>query len=162
MKDITLHLTFMRILNEFSKLSHCVSKKVAAMAVKDGRIIATGINGTAPGYTNCDDIFDENSFDRDLHHQFSNTYEVHAEMNMILYAAKNGISLNDATLYCSMMPCWNCIKHISVTGIKNIIYSTKYDMLSEKDEYAIQDYCGRLGINLIYLNINEMEQSYDK
>lgn len=162
MKDITLHLTFMRILNEFSKLSHCVSKKVAAMAVKDGRIIATGINGTAPGYTNCDDIFDAASFDRDLHHQFSNTYEVHAEMNMILYAAKNGISLNGATLYCSMMPCWNCIKHISVTGIKTIIYSTKYDMLSEKDEYAIQEYCLRLGIQLMYLNIDEMEQSYDK
>ena len=111
----SLHTTFMHILFEFSKLSHCVSKQVAAMAVKDGRIISTGINGTAPGYTNCDDIFNKSDFDRELHHQFSNTYEIHAEMNMILYAAKNGISLEGATLYCSMLPCWNCIKPIPIS-----------------------------------------------
>lgn len=157
MKDISLHLTFMRILGEFSKLSHCVSKKVAAMAVKDGRIIATGINGTAPGYTNCDDIFDSHNFDRELHHKFSDTYEIHAEMNMLLYAAKNGIALSGSTLYCSMMPCWNCIKHISVVGIKRIIYSHKYDLLSEADELSIYNYCKSLGIELMYLNLKDYE-----
>ena len=144
----SLHTTFMHILFEFSKLSHCVSKQVAAMAVKDGRIISTGINGTAPGYTNCDDIFNKSDFDRELHNQFSNTYEIHAEMNMILYAAKNGISLDGATLYCSMLPCWNCIKHISVTGIKHIIYAKRYDMLSLEDEKNIYYYCKKLGITI--------------
>ena len=158
MNDISLHLTFMRILSEFAKLSHCTSKQVAAMAVKDGRIIATGINGTAPGYTNCDDIFDKNNFDRELHHKFSETYEVHAEMNMILYAAKNGITLFGSTLYCSMMPCWNCIKHISVTGIKRIIYSNKYDLLSESDEVSIYNYCNKLGIELVYLNLDDYKE----
>lgn len=159
MNNMKLHLVFMKILEDFSKLSHCVSKKVAAIAVKDGRIIATGINGTAPGYINCDDIFDENNFDRETHHQFSNTYEIHAEMNLILYAAKNGISLNNSTIYCNLMPCWNCIKHISVTGIKNIIYSSKYDMLSENDEASIIEYCKKLNINLIQLNISEMDDN---
>ena len=144
-----LDKVFLNILDEFASMSHCVSKKVAAMAVKDGRIIATGINGTAPGYLNCDSIFDETSFDRDIHHKFSTTYEIHAEMNMILFAAKNGISLDGATLYCSMAPCWNCIKHISVVGIKKIIYNRPYDLLSEEEGKAIQHYCDTLGIDLV-------------
>lgn len=152
MNDMKLHLVFMKILMEFASLSHCVSKKVSAIAVKDGRIIATGINGTAPGYINCDDIFNESNFDRELHHNFSNTYEIHAEMNLILYAAKNGISLNNCTLYCNLMPCWNCIKHISVTGIKNIYYLSKYDRITKDDEASILEYCNKVNINLIHLN----------
>lgn len=153
-----LHKTFLRILNEFASLSHCVSKKVAAMAVKDGRIISTGINGTAPGYWNCDDLFDSTNFDRSMHHEFSETYEIHAEMNMILYAAKNGISLNGATLYCSMQPCWNCIKHISVVGIKTVIYANEYDLIDEQKNKAIQDYCTKLGITLLHIGAHDEYQ----
>lgn len=152
MDNLALHYTFLRILNEFSKLSHCVSKQVAAMAVKDGRIISTGINGSAPGYINCDDLFDKNNFDRILHHQFSECYEIHAEMNCLLYAAKNGIQLNGATMYCTMHPCFNCLKHISVVGIKTIIYAEKYDMIDPEQERAINDYCSKLNIQLIHLS----------
>lgn len=151
MDNTTLHYTFLRILKEFSSLSKCVSKQVAAMAVIDGRIISTGVNGTAPGYINCSDIFDKKHFDRAMHHNFSDTYEIHAEMNMILYAAKNGIPLEGATLYCSMHPCFNCLKHISVVGIKKIIYSEPYDMIGTEQEQSINDYCSKLGIDLIHM-----------
>ena len=45
--------------------SKCVSKKVGAIIVRDGRIISTGYNGTISGYHNCNDIFDGEIFDKD-------------------------------------------------------------------------------------------------
>lgn len=152
--NTTKHITFLKMLEPFSKLSHCVSKQVSALIVKDGRIISTGINGTAPGYTNCDSIFDKNKFNRAEHHAFSEKYEIHAEMNAILFAASKGISLNGATLYCNLFPCWNCIKNISVTGIKQIVYSTNYDLLSKKDIDDIYNYCDKLGIEILHVDIN--------
>lgn len=37
--------------------SKCAAKKVGCIIVKDGNIIASGVNGTPPKYLNCKDIF---------------------------------------------------------------------------------------------------------
>lgn len=145
--SIALNNTFMNIATEFSKLSQCVSLKVACVAVKDGRIIATGINGTASGYYNCSELFDEHSFNADDHHKFSDTYEIHAEMNMCLFCARRGISLENCAIYCTHMPCWNCLKHLSVVGIKKIYYKYMYQRMKDEDAKVL-DYCNRLGIGL--------------
>ena len=146
MDKSNLHKVFMNTAFEFATLSKCVSHKVGAVAVRDGRIIATGVNGTVPGYYNCSELFDINNFDREAHHQFSEKYECHAEMNLILYAAKNGIALNKSTLYVTLHPCWNCIKHISIVGIKDVWWYNKYDKLEDIDD--INNYCANVGITL--------------
>ena len=64
------------------------------MIVKDNRIISIGYNGTPAGYVNCDEVFDKNNFNVETHHKFSSKFEVHAEMNAILYALKNGSKLD--------------------------------------------------------------------
>lgn len=51
---------------------------------------------------------------------------VHAEMAAILSCARTGISLQDATLYCSTFPCHNCAKHIIGSGIKRVVYIEPY------------------------------------
>ena len=96
---------FMNIANEISKLSHCVSFKVGAILVKDSRILSTGINGTPRGFQNCDDLFDSENFDRAEHHKFSESFEIHAETNAILFAASNGISIKDSVMYSTHHPC---------------------------------------------------------
>lgn len=138
---------FMRTAFDFASLSRCVSHKVGCIAVKDNRIIATGVNGTAPGYMNCDEVFIEKSFDREEHHEFSDKYEIHAEMNMILFAVREGISLNNASLFVTLNPCWNCIKHLSVTGIKNIWYYNEYDR-TQTELNNIDVYCRKLSIGI--------------
>lgn len=121
------HKTFLRIAIEMSKLSHCVSHQVGCVLVKDGRILSTGINGTPVGYVNCDKIFKLNNFDRIEHHKFSENYEIHAELNAILFAAKNGISIDGSNIYCTLHPCNNCLKMLCNSGIKNIYYLYEYD-----------------------------------
>jgi dCMP deaminase len=125
---------FLKIALEFSKYSKCVSKKVCALIVKDNRIISTGLNGTLLGFRNCNEIFDPNKFDREEHHKWSLFNEMHAETNAILAAAKNGIKVDQATIYCTLQPCDKCLSSILASGISRIIYHKEYD----KAKYCFQ------------------------
>lgn len=60
---------------------------------------------------------------------------VHAEMAAILSCARNGISLNGATLYCSTFPCHNCAKHIIAAGITRVVYIEPYPKSKTLDLY---------------------------
>ncbi len=51
---------------------------------------------------------------------------MHAEMAAILSCARTGISLQDATLYCTTFPCHNCAKHIIGAGIRRVVYIEPY------------------------------------
>ena len=56
----------------------------------------------------------------------TNPNVIHAEMNALMFAAKQGISTNDATMYVTHCPCINCAKHIIQAGIKRVVYSEEY------------------------------------
>jgi len=114
--------------------SKCVSKQVGAVIAKDKRIISTGYNGTPPGFKNCNEVFDPNNFDREEHHKWSKTYEIHAESNAIAYSAKNDIGINGAEIYCILQPCDDCLKHIIASGIKKIYYVYAYDKATKNNE----------------------------
>ena len=117
---------FLETACNLGKKSKCVSKKVGCVIVKDGRIISMGYNGTPRGFKNCCDVHSEN-FNREKHHEWSNIYEIHAEMNSLLFAAKVGISTNGATLYSTLQPCNQCLKNIIQAGIVRIVYNGDYD-----------------------------------
>jgi len=120
---------FMDIAERTAIESNCVKYKVGAVIVKDNRIILQGYNGTISGFLNCSEKFKDldlsSEENRELHHKWSMAFEVHAEMNVISYAAKKGISLENTTLFCTHSPCNNCLKHLIQSGVTNIIY--KYD-----------------------------------
>lgn len=63
------------------------------------------------------------------------TRAVHAEMAAILACARNGISLQGATLYCSTFPCHNCAKHIVHAGLKRVVYIEPYPKSKTLDLY---------------------------
>lgn len=146
--------TFLSVTNVIAERSHCVSKHVAAVLVKDGRIISTGINGTPPFATNCDTIFEDN-FDKDLHHEFSKNYEIHAEINSILSAAKNGIAINGAELYINYSPCRDCAKAIAGSGISRVIFRKVYE--NDPLGLLILSSCG---IKTIQICEDSIEASY--
>jgi len=56
----------------------------------------------------------------------TNPFVIHAEMNAILFTAKNTIPIEGATLYVTLSPCINCAKHIIQSGIKRVIYEEEY------------------------------------
>lgn len=127
-KEQKYHKIFMEVAETISQLSNCVSYKVGAVLVKDWRIVSTGYNGTPAGYINCCDKFPNyTSNSREEHHEFSKKFEIHAELNTILCAVKNGISTNDCILYCTLQPCNDCLKAICNSGIKTVYYNKIYD-----------------------------------
>lgn len=116
--------------------SKCVSKQVGALIVKDGRIVSTGINGTPKGYKNCNENFPnyDAAKNREEHHIWSKTYEIHAEMNAIAFAAKNDIGIDGADLYTILQPCDDCLKNIIASGIKKIYYVIPYDKATKDNK----------------------------
>jgi len=116
---------FINIAKEIASASKCVSKQVGAVIVKDGRILSTGYNGTPAGYKNCCDHWDGQYTSE--HHNWSKTYEIHAEMNAIIWAARKGISIEGATIYVTLEPCADCSKNIIQSGIKRIVYEKYYE-----------------------------------
>lgn len=103
----------------FSELSYCIKAKVGAVISRDGRILATGYNGTVSGHDNCCEI----EIDGVLK---TSPFTVHAEQNVISYCAKNGISTDGATMYITLSPCQLCAKLIVQAGIKRVVFLDLY------------------------------------
>jgi len=109
--------------------STCANIKVGCVISKDNRIVSIGYNGVPSGFKHCSEIWD-NSLEhfKSKHSEWSNINEIHAEMNAILFAAKNGINLNGTKLYTTYSPCVNCAKNIQAVGVTHVCY--KYDYKS--------------------------------
>lgn len=123
------HKVYLDIATSLSKLSKCKKANVACLIVNNGRIISTGVNGTPSGYTNCCDKFKDHTNEDFLaeHSKWSLKHEIHAEMNTLLFATKNGIQIpKNSILYCTHEPCDNCLKHIAGIGINTVYYKEKY------------------------------------
>lgn len=121
---------FLEISESLSEMSKCQSKKVCALAVKNNRIIATGLNGSLTGLENCCEKFDSGicETNREEHHEWSKKHEIHAEENLLMEAAKNShINLRGCTIYCNLQPCEKCSLLLSISGATRIVYSKDYD-----------------------------------
>lgn len=140
-KQLRYDLTYLKMAQEWAKLSHAARKKVGALLVKDGQIISDGFNGTPSGYDNtCED---ENDTTR---------WEVlHAESNAILKCAKFGDSCDGATLYLTYSPCRECSKLIAQSGIKRVVFIEEY-----RDRTGL-DFLIKLGVTVEKINTESDE-----
>mgnify|MGYP001447714471 FL=1 len=107
---------YMRMAQEWARLSHCVRKKVGALLVQDGMIISDGYNGTPSGFAN--DCEDEQGL--------THWYVLHAEANAIMKVARSTNNARGATLYLTHSPCKECSKLILQAGIKRLVYLDAY------------------------------------
>lgn len=119
-KQLKYDKAYLRMAQEWAKLSHCKRRKVGALIVKDRMIISDGYNGTPSGFKNvCED---ENGL--------TYWYVLHAEANAILKVASSTQSCKNATLYITMSPCKDCSKLIHQAGITRVVYRDAYKDLS--------------------------------
>lgn len=120
---------FMGIAKMVAMRSNCMKRKVAAVIVKDKRIISTGYNGTPRGTKNC---FEGgcprcNNF-AEAGKKLEDCYCSHGEENAIVQAAYHGVSIKDSVIYTTFSPCLNCTRMIINAGIKEVIYNVEYPM----------------------------------
>lgn len=119
---------FMHIAESISERGTCDRAYVGCVLVnKDNRIVSTGYNGSISGNPQCDEV---GHVMREGHCIAT----IHAEMNALLYCAKEGISVKNTTCYVTHFPCLNCTKSLIQAGIIKIYYRHGYRM----DEYAIE------------------------
>jgi len=107
---------------------HKENRQVGAVIVRDKRILTTGYNGAPAGIDSCKDRkscirVDLNIASGTMHEL---CYATHAEQNAIVQAAKQGICIDGATLYCTHQPCGICSKLIINAGIKRIVFKEPY------------------------------------
>jgi dCMP deaminase len=120
---------FMSIAKVVAMRSNCIKRKVAAIIVKDMRIISTGYNGTPRGAKNCN----EGGCPRCNGMAASGTALdeclcCHGEENAITQAAYHGTSLKGSTLYTTYAPCLLCTKMIINSGIAEVVYNQEYPL----------------------------------
>jgi dCMP deaminase len=120
---------FMNIAKVVATRSNCMKRKVAAIIVKDRRVISTGYNGTPRGAKNCN----EGGCPRCNAMAESGTALdeclcCHGEENAITQAAYHGTSLKGSTLYTTFAPCLLCTKMIINSGIAEVVYNQDYPL----------------------------------
>jgi dCMP deaminase len=134
------HEYFMGIAMAVRQRANCRGNRVGAIAVREGRIISTGYNGTPHGMTNCMDGGCRRCLHRDRYPS-GTAYDlcicVHGEQNVLLSAARFGIALAGATLYTTMRPCFGCLKEMLQVRIEEIVYlhDWTYPDSEQKEEY---------------------------
>jgi dCMP deaminase len=132
---------FMSIARVVSTRSNCIKRKVAAIIIKDKRVVSTGYNGTPRGARNCN----EGGCPRCNSMAQSGTALdecvcSHGEENAITQAAYHGTSLKGSTLYTTFAPCLLCTKMIINSGIVEVVYNQEYP-LNERSLALLRE-CG--------------------
>jgi dCMP deaminase len=120
---------FMNIAKVVAMRGNCMKRKVAAIIVKDKRVVSTGYNGTPRGARNCN----EGGCPRCNNMAESGTALdeclcCHGEENAITQAAYHGTSLKGSTLYTTFAPCLLCTKMIINSGIAEVVYNQDYPL----------------------------------
>ena len=132
---------FLTITRQVAERSTCLRAQVGAVIVRDKNILATGYNGSPAGLPHCLDVgcliyrsttpageVEENCFRC-----------IHAEINAIAQAAKNGAGIRDADIYITHTPCIHCFKVLINTGIKRIFYEKPYKLHTIQDLLPFTD-----------------------
>lgn len=119
---------FLEMIGIVATRATCDRGKSGCIIVKGNRALTTGYVGSPPGLPHCDDadhlmrqVIDEDGVTRK-----HCVRTVHAEQNAICQAARYGISLDGATLYCKMEPCRVCAMLIISVGINRVVCLKRY------------------------------------
>jgi len=138
---------FMGLTETIAKWSSCYkeNRSVGAIIVRNKRILTTGYNGAPAGVKSCKEkgecLRQKIGIPSGTRHELC--YAIHAEQNAIIQAAKTGISIEGATMYCTHQPCVICSKMIVNAGISKVIFLNPYP-----DDFSVEIF-KEAGVKLI-------------
>ena len=136
---------FMTITRQVAERSTCTRAKVGAVIVHDRSIVATGYNGSPAGMPHCLDvgclIYESKTPAGDTETNCFRT--IHAEINAIAQAARNGNRIEGCDVYVTHTPCIHCLKVLVNTGVKRVFYERPYKI------ETIQELRERSGVELV-------------
>jgi dCMP deaminase len=127
---------FMEVADAISKRATCDRGRSGCVIAKDKRILATGYVGSPTGFPHCDEAGHElkKVLNEDGTISEHCVRTVHAEQNAICQAAKQGVSIEGADIYCRMTPCRTCAMLIINCGIKRVFCERMYHRGVESEQ----------------------------
>ena len=127
---------FMEVANTVAKRATCDRGRSGCVIARDRQLLVTGYVGSPVGFAHCDEV--GHQFKQMVHEDGRTTQHcvrtVHAEQNAICQAARLGVSLAGATLYCRMTPCRVCAMLIINCGIARVVCERRYHAGGESEE----------------------------
>ena len=145
---------FMEVCNAIAKRATCDRGRSGCVIARDHQILATGYVGAPAGLPHCDEA--GHQLKKLIHEDGTVTQHcvrtVHAEQNAICQAAKRGVAIAGATVYCRMTPCRTCAMMLINCGIVRIVCERRYHDAAESEEML-----KAAGVELEYVN-DEIEQ----
>ncbi len=131
---------FMKIADVVGERATCDRGRSGCVIVKDKRILVTGYVGAPSGVAHCDQVGHE--IHTVVHEDGTSSKHcirtTHAEQNAIANAAREGVPVNGATLYCKMTPCYTCAKILINAGIVRVVSSKDYHASKRSKEVFLE------------------------
>lgn len=109
--------------------STCLSRPAGAVIVLERQVLATGYNGSMPGVAHCTEegVCFRRSFGASEDDKYDVCRAIHAEANAIAQAARRGVSIEGATVYTTLAPCFTCTKLMASARIRRVVYEHVYE-----------------------------------
>jgi dCMP deaminase len=129
---------FMEITKTVAKRATCDRGRSGCVIAREKQLLVSGYVGSPVGFSHCDDV--GHKLKKVVHEDMKGEVTqhcvrtVHAEQNAICQAARLGISLAGATLYCKMTPCRVCAMLIINCGINRVVCEKKYHNGAESED----------------------------
>ncbi len=154
---------FIEVSRSIAKRATCDRGRSGCVIARDSQILVTGYVGSPRTLPHCDEV--GHQFKKMQHEDGRTTQHcvrtVHAEQNAICQAARLGISIEGATVYCKMTPCRTCAMLLINCGIIRVVAEKRYhDSKDSLDMFAhagitiehlddsIEDYAGQKPVDV--------------
>lgn len=127
---------FLEVMHALAKRATCDRGRTACIIVKDNQIVVSGYVGSPPGLPHCDEVghLMKTVTNEDGTQSEHCMRTIHAEQNAICQAARRGVSVAGATIYCKLAPCRTCAMLLIAAGIKRVVAEYRYHAGSEAEE----------------------------
>jgi dCMP deaminase len=111
---------YMQIAESYAGISKAIRKRVGACLVTSQGSILGGTNGTARGSDNaCERVLTNGELE-------TLPETIHAELNCVLRAAREGVSILGSTVYVTLSCCKPCAAMLIQAGVKRVVYKEDY------------------------------------
>jgi dCMP deaminase len=145
---------FLMIAHVVALRSTCLSRKNGAVITKDKRIISTGYNGSVTGVAHCSD--EGECFRRSIGikdaAKYNHCRSIHAEANAI---AHMGRMIKDGSMFCTLSPCYTCMKLIRQAGVTTVYFSHLYESGDKERDKLWSESAKDFGILLVHRPVIE-------
>ncbi|MDP9249261.1 MAG: cytidine/deoxycytidylate deaminase family protein [bacterium] len=145
---------FMGMANYVGTRATCDRGRSGCVIAQNKRVVSTGYVGSPPGLPHCDEVGHDmqKAINEDGTESMHCVRTIHAEQNAMVQAARFGVSLDGATLYCRMVLCHVCAKLAITAGIKRVVAENDYHA-SSRSKTMLK----KAGVELEILN-NKVEE----